>query len=111
MRGMSRRGLMKGLCRVRLIRQSPRWDQSPPGSGKRLSWAFTGSRGWWSSCTGQWGRGGRLGLLGHMRLFFVRIYGLFACFSTLFSVQGETTVVSEAEQPMNWFAHSSSWLI
>lgn len=62
------------------------------------------------SCTGDsWGgrRPNRLGLIGHIKMFFVWIYGLFACFSTLLSVQRETTEVSEAEQPMNRFVHSS----
>lgn len=61
------------------------------------------------SCTGDSGGGrrpNRLGLIGHIKMFFVWIYGLFACFSTLLSVQRETEV-SEAEQPMNRIVHSS----
>lgn len=61
------------------------------------------------SCTGDSGGGrrpNRLGLIGHIKMFFVWIYGLFACFSTLLSVQRETEV-SEAEQPRNRFVHSS----
>lgn len=44
-------------------------------------------------------------------MFFVWIYGLFACFSTLLSVQRETTEVFEAEQPMSRFVHSSFQLM
>ena len=110
---MSRRGLMKkGWGRVGLIRQRQGWVQSRAFLSK--SKAPVGICVCWGGgcrevlCSGTGDSGGgrrpsRLGLLGHIKMFFVWIYGLFACFSTLFSVQRETIEVFEAEQPMSGF--------